>query len=103
MTRILIMDQLKWRGWMTRILTMDQLKRRGWRIPNKCYMCKEEETNDHILLHCTKPHNLWQLVFTLFSVQRVMHSSVKGFLLSGGGSFVGKKRKKAWKVASYVF
>ena len=28
-----------------------------------------------------------------------MHSSVKEFLLSWGGSCVGKKRKKAWEVA----
>ena len=28
-----------------------------------------------------------------------MNSSVRGLLLSGGGSFVGRKSKKAWKVA----
>ena len=44
-----------WEANWARILTLDQLKRTGWRIPNKCYMCKEEEeTRDHILLHCIK-------------------------------------------------
>lgn len=69
---------------------------RGWRVPNRCYMCKkDEETSDHILLHYTKACNLWQLVFALFGVQWVMHSLVRGFLLSSSGSFVGKKGKKA--------
>ena len=67
-------------------------------MPNR-YMCKEqEETTDHILLRCLKAHILWQLIFVLFDVQWVMKSSVKGLLLRWGGSFVGRKRKKAWKV-----
>lgn len=85
-----------WEATWARILTLDYLKVRGWRIPNRCYMCKEdEETSDYILLHYTKACNLWQLVFVLFGVQWVMHSLVRGFLLSSSGSFVGKKGKKA--------
>ena len=65
-------------------------------MPNRCYMCKEEEEmSDHILLHCPKTHILWQLIFALFGVQWVMHSSVRGLLLSWGGFFVGRRRKKA--------
>ncbi|KAL6311858.1 hypothetical protein AAG906_021563 [Vitis piasezkii] len=30
-----------------RILNMDQLRRKGWGIPNRCYMCKEEEGTGH--------------------------------------------------------
>ena len=84
-----------WGATWSRILTLDQLRRRGWRIPNRCYMCKEEGMCDHILLHCTKEHVLWQLIFALFGVQWMMHFSVRGFLLSWRGSFVGEKRKKA--------
>ena len=53
-------------------------------MPNRCYMCKEEdeETSNHILLHCSKAHILWQLVFALFDVKRVMNSSIRGLLLS---------------------
>ena len=68
-------------------------------MPNKYHMCKaEEKTSDHILLHCLKAHILWQLIFALFDIQWVMHSSMRGILFSWGDSFVGKKRKKAWKV-----
>ena len=89
-----------WEADWARILTQDQLRRRGWRLPNRCYMCKvAEETGYHILLHCPKASLLWQLVFALFQVQWVMHSSVRGVLLSWNSCLVDKKRKKAWKVA----
>ena len=42
---------------------------------------------------------MWHLIFALFGVQWVMHSIVKGVLLSWCRIFVGKKRKKAWKAA----
>ena len=58
--------------------TLDLLKRKGWKILNKCYMCKEEEkTVEHILLQGSKAVILWQLIYALFGVQRVMHSLVK--------------------------
>ena len=44
-----------WEATWVKILTLDQLKKRGWRILNRCYLCKEEEeTSDHILIHCSK-------------------------------------------------
>ena len=78
-----------------KILTQDQLRRRGWKMPNRCYMCKaEEETGDHLLLHCSKVSTLWQLAFALFHIQWVMHSSMRGVFLSWNGVLVSKKRKK---------
>ena len=88
-----------WEATWAKILTLNQLRKRGWKLPNRCYMCKEEEeTSVHILLHCPKACILWQLIFSLFGVQWVMHSSVRGLLLSWGDFLVGRKRKKAWKV-----
>ena len=42
---------------------------------------------------------LWLLNFSIFGVQWVMHSSVRRNLLGWHGSFVGKKREKAWRAA----
>ena len=42
---------------------------------------------------------LWLLILSFFGVQWVMHSSVRRNLLGWHGSFVGKKREKAWRVA----
>ena len=76
------------------------MKRFGWSIPNRCYLCKnEEETIDHLLLFCEKAKMLWLMIFSLFGVQWVMHYSVRRNLLGWHGSFVGKKREKAWRAA----
>ncbi|RVW42464.1 putative ribonuclease H protein [Vitis vinifera] len=89
-----------WEAAWNRLLTIDRLKRFGWSIPNRCFLCKqEEETTDHLLLFCEKARMLWLLIFSLFGVQWVMHSSVKRNLLGWHGSFVGKKREKAWRAA----
>lgn len=46
---------------------------------NRCYMCKmNEETTNHLLLHCPITGVLWQLIFSLFGVVWVMHSTVRG-------------------------
>ena len=83
-----------------RLLTIDRLKRFGWSIPNRCFLCKyEEETTYHLLLFCEKARMLWLLIFSIFGVQWVIHFSVKRNLLGWHGSFVGKKREKAWRAA----
>ncbi|RVX12696.1 putative ribonuclease H protein [Vitis vinifera] len=89
-----------WEAAWSRLLTIDQMKRFGWSIPNRCYLCKnEEETIDHLLLFCEKAKMLWLMIFSLFGVQWVMHYSVRRNLLGWHGSFVGKKREKAWRAA----
>lgn len=81
------------------IITIDQLKKWGWTMVNKCSFCKdEEELTSHLFVHCTRTRILWQLVFSLFQIEWLMPTSVKGTLLSWHGSFVGKRRKKAWRV-----
>ena len=73
-------------------------------MPNRCYMCKaEEETRDHLLLHCLKASTLWQLVCALFHIQWVMHSSMRGVLLSWNGVLVGKERKRLGKLLLFAF
>ena len=73
-------------------------------MPNRGYMCKaEEETRDHLLLHCPKASTLWQLVCALFHIQWVMHSSMRGVLLSWNGVLVGKERKRLGKLLLFAF
>ena len=72
-----------WEASWGRILTLDRLRRRGVPLVNRCFMCKrEEESIDHLFLHCVTAGYLWQLFFSLFGLQRVMHSSVRLMLLS---------------------
>ena len=84
-----------WEAAWSKMLTTDRLKRFGWSIPNRCFLCKnEEETIDHLLLFCEKARMLWLLIFSLFGVQWVMHSSVKRNLLGWHGSQVGFQVRK---------
>ncbi|WJZ93749.1 hypothetical protein VitviT2T_012666 [Vitis vinifera] len=86
-----------WEATWGKVLTLDRLQRRGWQFPNRCFLCGcEEETVNHILLHCTVVRVLWEIVFVLFGIQWVFPETVKDMLFSWRGSFVGKKRKKVW-------
>lgn len=47
----------------------------------RCYFClKEEESIDHLFLHCEKAQFLWHFIFCLFRVSWVMEGSVKNAL-----------------------
>ena len=60
---------LAWEASWGKVLTLDQLKRRGWTLAHRCFFCLvEEESTNHILIHCTKTRVLWELVFVLFVV-----------------------------------
>ncbi|RVW15499.1 putative inactive ATP-dependent zinc metalloprotease FTSHI 1, chloroplastic [Vitis vinifera] len=62
-----------WEASWGKILTLDQLQRRGYSLANRCFLClAEAETVDHLLLHCVMTRALWNLLFSLFGVERVL-------------------------------
>ena len=78
---------------------MDVLKRRGWTSVNRCFLCKGEKGScDQILLHCSKASLLWLLVFSLFGVVWLLHTSIQATLLSWHSCTIKKRRKMAWNV-----
>ena len=83
-----------------RILMMDQLKRRGWEYWIDGICAKEMKKQLIIFLHCSKAVMLWHIVYALFGIEWVMHYTVRETLLGWYGSFIGETRKKkAWRVA----
>ncbi|RVX12073.1 Protein detoxification 45, chloroplastic [Vitis vinifera] len=73
-----------WEASWGKLLTQDQLKRRGWYLANRCSLCcVEEETINHILIHCSKAKILWDLVFSLFGVNWVLPLMARNTLLGG--------------------
>ncbi|RVW35300.1 putative ribonuclease H protein [Vitis vinifera] len=89
-----------WEATWGKAITLDKLQKRGWALANRCFLCLEnEETIDHLLLHCSRTRVLWDLLFTILGVSWVLPYSVKETLLSWHGSFVGKKRNKVWRAA----
>ena len=59
-----------WEASWGKVLTQEQLQRRGFSLANRCFLClSEEETMDHLLLHCIKTRVLWNgTSFSLFLV-----------------------------------
>ncbi|RVW53935.1 hypothetical protein CK203_073000 [Vitis vinifera] len=89
-----------WEASWGKVLTMDQLKKRGWALANRCFLCcEEEESIDHILIHCSRARALWEFLFALFGVFWVLPSSVKDTLIEWRGFMLGKKHRKVWKAA----
>ncbi|RVX14665.1 Transposon TX1 uncharacterized 149 kDa protein [Vitis vinifera] len=92
-----------WEASWGKILTLDKLQRRGWQLPNRCFLCGyEEESANHILLHCTVTKTIWEITLAIFGVQWVFPESVIEVLLSWRGSFVGKKKKEDMEFHSGV-
>ena len=89
-----------WEASWGKVLTQDQLKRRGWNLANRCPLCcDEEETINHILIHCSKAKVLWDLLFSLFGVNWVLPFSVRDTLLGWHAPLKDKKHSKVWQAA----
>ncbi|RVW49024.1 hypothetical protein CK203_080960 [Vitis vinifera] len=89
-----------WEASWGKVLTQDQLKRRGWNLANRCPLCcDEEETINHILIHCSKAKVLWDLLFSLFGVNWVLPFSVRDTLLGWHAPLKDKKHSKVWRAA----
>ena len=87
-----------WEAAWGKASTLDQIQKRGRPLANRCFLCKgNEETIDHLLLHCGVTRVLWD-IFSFFGVHWVLPSSILQTLEGWRGSFVGKKRKDVWRV-----
>ena len=55
-----------WEASWGKVLTLDQLKRKGIPLVNRCCLCEEnEETIDHLLIHCSRAKMLWDLLLAI--------------------------------------
>ena len=70
------MDSNSWQ-----ILTLDNLILWGHTLVNQCCMCCcNEETVDHLLLHCPVAHSLWVYMYQIFGIQWVIPGSVESLV-----------------------
>ena len=78
------------------MLTLDQLKRRGISIVNRCCLCEEnEETIDHLLIHCSRAKILWNILLAITDINWVFPRSVRQLLLAWQSVSVGKKKEES--------
>ena len=70
-----------WTAVHGQILTLDNLMLKRRILVNRCYMChRNEETVDHLLLHCPVAHSLWLYMFQIFGIQWVMPGSMESLV-----------------------
>ena len=76
------------------MLTLDQLKPHGRALTNRFFLCEEdEETIEHLLIHCIKARMLWDLFLLIVGSSWVFPHSVLHTLLAWQGASVGKNAK----------
>ena len=86
--------------WWGKILTIEQLEKRGRHLASGFPLCgKDEESLDHMLLHCPKVHSLWAFIFTIFRVYWILPRSIKNTLAGWKGLLSRKSLRKVWIVA----
>ena len=80
------------------ILTIDNLVKKNLPRVNWCCLCRcDEETVDHLLLHCKFAHALWSEVFLMFGVQWVMPSTIVSLLFTWR-NWLGNYTSNVWNM-----
>ena len=80
------------------ILTIDNLIKKCQFLVNMCYLCCcDEESVDHLFLHCKFFHALWCEVFAAFGIQWVMPRPVNSFFFMWRNWF-GKHLSTIWNM-----
>ena len=76
-------------------MTLDQLKKRECALVNRCFLCGEdEESIEHILIHCSKVWELWTLLFASIGIDWVIPFLVRDLLLGWQEAFIRKSHRK---------
>ncbi|XP_059629880.1 uncharacterized protein LOC132272811 [Cornus florida] len=87
-----------WTSVLGRILTQDNLRRRSQVVVNRWFMClSDEESVDHLLIHCSLARECWDLMLGLFGFYWVMPGSARGLIEAWRGCPVGALSQDAWK------
>ena len=82
---------LAWATTKGKVPTEDMVKRRNFNLASRCPICRqEEETVDHLLIHCKCVSGLWHLSFSLLEVNWVQPHTIREVLTAW------RRRKRCW-------
>ena len=80
------------------ILTIDNLVKKNLPLVNWCCLCRsDEESVDHLLIHCKFASALWSEVLIMFGVQWVMPDTIAS-LLFAWRNWLGTYSSKVWNL-----
>ena len=87
-----------WEVWWGKTLTMDQLKKRGFSLASRCAFCgQDEESLEHLFIHCPKVWCIWTAIFSLSGGGWVCPFLVKDLLRGWLHLPMQKKDAKLWR------
>jgi hypothetical protein len=93
-----------WAAAMGRILTTGNLRKRHVIVFDWCCMCKESGESISLLLHCSAAKEVWNFIFSMFSILWVMACGVMDLLSCWGYSCRSARIRKVWDmIPSCVF
>jgi len=76
--------------------TEDMFKRRNFKLASRCPMCfGEEESVDHLFVHCRWASALWHLSLSLMGVSWVQPETIREVLMAQT-----RRWKKSWVIGS---
>ena len=85
-----------WEAVWGKVLTLNQLKRRRRPLASRCYLCEnEEESIDHLLVHCQQARLLWEIILATVGMGWVFPFYVQQTLISWQGATGGKETEKS--------
>ena len=88
-----------WEVWWGKVLTLNQLKKkRGFQLTSRCPLChKDEESLEHLLIHCPTVWGIWVAIISLLGMDWVSPLPAKDLMMEWKAFPVRKKARKLWK------
>lgn len=81
------------------VLTQDNLLKRGYQLGSRCHLCEaQEETVNHLFLHCRVTDQLWKIFINLRGIQCLMLGRIKEVLTSWKRDGDHSRQKERWKI-----
>jgi len=72
---------LAWAATKGKVPTEEMLKQRNFKLASRCPMClQEEQSVNHLFIHCMCVSGLWHLSFSLLAVNWVQPLTIKSVL-----------------------
>ena len=81
------------------MLTLNQLKKEGFQLTSRCPLChKDEESLEHLLIHCLAVWGIWVAIISLPGMDWVCPLLAKDLMVEWKAFPVRKKARKIWKM-----
>lgn len=86
------------------ILTIDNLRKRGFCFPNFFYLClNNEESTNHIFLHCPYTTSIWGMFFQMWGLNWAFQDEMQDYFESCHYSIDNITIRNLWKFSfSYI-